>query len=109
MTDAPLEIDVNALKRMRDAQENFVLLDVREDAEIATAKINGSLHIPMGNIPSRVNELFKDKRIIVHCHHGGRSMRVTRWLRDNGFENVSNLAGGIDAWSTEIDPAVPRY
>jgi rhodanese-related sulfurtransferase len=51
----------------------------------------------------------RDRRIVVHCHHGGRSLRVANWLRGQGFEQAQSMAGGIDAWSTEIDPAVPRY
>ena len=107
----PLEIDVRSVKQMRDRGDQFILVDCREPDEVATAKIDGSLHIPMRDTPARLGELPTDKleRIVVHCHHGGRSLRVTQFLRQQGFENAQNMAGGIDAWSLEIDPSVPRY
>lgn len=103
------EISVNDLKRRRDAGEQLVVLDVREPDEIATASLSGVTVIPMGEIPSRYAELPQDVPIVVMCHAGGRSARVTRFLNQNGFPNAVNLAGGIDAWSTAIDPGVPRY
>lgn len=107
----PIEIDVHAVKALRDAEETFLLLDVRQNEEYATAKIEGSVLIPMGEILQRIDELepYRDQRIVVHCHHGGRSMQVTEALRSRQFDNVQNMAGGIDAWSLQIDPAVPRY
>jgi rhodanese-related sulfurtransferase len=107
----PLEIDVQTVKQMRDRDEKFTLLDCREPDEVATAKIEGSLHSPMRETPARLTELPDDKgeRIVVHCHHGGRSLRVTQFLRQQGFENAQNMAGGIDAWSQQIDSSVPRY
>ncbi|MCA9079107.1 MAG: rhodanese, partial [Planctomycetaceae bacterium] len=73
--------------------------------------IAGSTLIPMGELQERVGELqpYRDKQIVVHCHHGGRSLRVTHWLRSQGFDQTQNLTGGIDAWSQTVDPAVPRY
>ena len=67
--------------------------------------------IPMGEITSRVDELAgnEEKRVVVHCHLGGRSLRVTQWLRTNGFRNAQNMSGGIEAWSNEVDSTVPRY
>lgn len=108
---SPLDIDVRSVKQMQDSGERFVLLDCREPGEVATAKIAGSLHIPMKQIPARVAELqpHATERIVVHCHHGGRSLRVTQFLRQQGFDQAQNMAGGIDAWSVEVDPAVPRY
>jgi rhodanese-related sulfurtransferase len=107
----PIDIDVRTLKQMRDSSEKFTLLDCREPHEVAAARIEGSIHIPMREIPGRLAELepHKASRIVTHCHHGGRSLRVTQFLRQQGFEHAQNLAGGIDAWSLEIDPAVPRY
>lgn len=105
----PIDIDVRTLKQMRDASEKFTLLDCREPHEVATARIEGALHIPMREIPARLTELEKAGRIVTHCHHGGRSLRVTQFLRQQGFEQAQNLAGGIDAWSLEIDASVPRY
>jgi rhodanese-related sulfurtransferase len=107
----PLEVDVSAVAKLRAAGEKFTLLDCREPSEHQTAHIEGSTLIPMREISGRMGELepFKSERIIVHCHHGGRSMRVTQWLREQGFPKVQNMAGGIDAWSQQIDPSVPRY
>ena len=107
----PLEIDVVSVKQMLDAGEKFVLLDCREADEVATAKIAGSLHIPMREIPARLAELepHRQGRVVVHCHHGGRSQRVTHYLRQQGFPQVQNMSGGIDDWSLKVDPAVPRY
>ena len=103
------EISVAELKRRRDAGEALVLLDVREPDEIATASIADATLIPMGEIPQRAAELPADVPIVVMCHAGGRSARVTHYLNDNGFPNAVNLAGGIDAWSVSIDGDVPRY
>jgi rhodanese-related sulfurtransferase len=86
-----------------------MLLDVREDDELATASIDFATHIPMATVPARVGELPHDRPIVVMCHAGSRSARVARYLRDNGFTNVTNLAGGIEDWSLQIDPSVPRY
>jgi rhodanese-related sulfurtransferase len=107
----PLEVDVAAVQQLRSAGESFTLLDCREPSEHQTARIEGSKLIPMREISGRLGELepLRDSRIIVHCHHGGRSMRVTQWLREQGFSQVQNMAGGIDAWSQQIDPQVPRY
>ena len=89
---------------------SLVLLDVREPWEYATAKIEGSKIIPMGEIPSRVfQELDPAAHIVAICHSGVRSMNVAVWLRNQGFENVQSLRGGIDAWSREVDAKVPRY
>src|SRR6266436_4675500 len=100
----PIDLDVQSVKQMLDSGEKFVLLDCREPSEVATAKIAGTLHIPMREIPARIAELEPQKtgRIVVHCHHGGRSLRVTQYLRQQGFTQVQNMAGGIDAWSLEV-------
>jgi adenylyltransferase/sulfurtransferase len=106
----PLELSVEETKRLLDGQPgDVVLVDVREPDEVARCRIAGATHIPMREIPERVSELPKDKHLLIHCHHGGRSMRVTQFLRANGYDAVSNVAGGIDAWSLVIDPTVPRY
>jgi rhodanese-related sulfurtransferase len=86
------------------------LIDVREPWEFATAKIEGSELMPMGDVPARAHqELDPDERLVVLCHHGARSLNVTVWLRNQGFENVQSLRGGIEAWSAEVDAKVPRY
>lgn len=98
---------------MNEAREgnrsDFLLLDVREHVEYQTARVEGSLLIPMGEIPSRLQELDPDTHIVTMCHAGVRSMNVAVWLRDQGFERVQSMRGGIDAWSRTVDPAVPRY
>jgi rhodanese-related sulfurtransferase len=87
-----------------------VLLDVREPWEITTAALPGSVNIPMGEIPSRAHaELDPDQPIVVLCHHGARSLSVTMWLRNQGFDHAQSLSGGIDFWSRSVDPTVPRY
>ena len=110
--DLPFEIDVHGVKELLAAgDEQFLLLDCREPSEHATAHIDGAILIPMKAIPERISELapYRSGRIVVHCHHGGRSARVTTWLRQQGFASVQNMTGGIDAWSQQIDPTVPRY
>jgi rhodanese-related sulfurtransferase len=104
------EITVQELKRLRDEGRDVLVLDVRELDEVATARLDDTLHIPMAAVPGRVAELLpKDRAIVVMCHGGMRSDRVAAFLRESGFENVSNLAGGIDAWSRQIDASVPLY
>jgi rhodanese-related sulfurtransferase len=85
------------------------LLDCRELAEWQFCRIEGAVHIPMHEIPSRLNELDPGRDIVVYCHHGFRSLSVAKALVQAGFPRVSNLSGGIDAWSHQIDPQVPRY
>jgi rhodanese-related sulfurtransferase len=105
--EPPLEVDVTTAARLQ--REGALLLDVREPDEVATCAIAGSQHIPMRQIPGVLPDLPKDRLILVQCHHGGRSLRVTQFLRANGFTQVSNDAGGIDAWALEIDPTLARY
>ncbi|WP_254507078.1 rhodanese-like domain-containing protein [Anatilimnocola floriformis] len=106
----PIEIDVTSVKELLDAGSDFLLLDCRQPGEYQTANIAGATLIPMREIPSKLAELgTQDKHIVVHCHHGGRSLQVTHFLRNQGFANVQNMSGGIDAWSQIIDPTVPRY
>ena len=106
-----IDIDVQSVKKLLDDNEPLLFLDCREPGEVATAKIDGTVHIPMREIPARISELqpHQQGRVIVHCHHGGRSLRVTQYLRQQGFDKAQNMAGGIDAWSLAIDPSVPRY
>ena len=86
-----------------------VVLDVREPWEIATASLKGSVTIPMHEITTRLSELSTTQPIVCLCHHGMRSLQVAMFLERNGFETVYNLAGGINAWSLDIDPTVPTY
>jgi rhodanese-related sulfurtransferase len=98
--------DAAALLKEKGAR----LIDVREPWELATARIEGCLEMPMGEVPARAHqELDPEDRLVVVCHHGIRSMNVTVWLRNQGFEQAQSLRGGIDAWSAEVDPGVGRY
>lgn len=108
MNESPLEIDVHQAKAQL-AEGQSILIDVREGYESAICKIDGAIHIPMGEIPGRMNELPTDKEILVHCHHGGRSLNVVRYLREQGRERATNVSGGIDAWAMQIDPSMQRY
>jgi rhodanese-related sulfurtransferase len=85
------------------------LLDVREPWEFETCHIDGAMLIPMQSIPSRLSELATDAAIVCICHHGTRSMNVAGFLEKKGYTNISNLAGGINAWSRLVDPSIPTY
>ena len=102
-------ISVNELKRKMDAREAFELVDVREPFEYEIARIDGAQLIPLGEIANRADELQRGQQIVVHCHSGTRSAQAVRLLQQRGFSNVYNLEGGIDAWSEQIDPSVPKY
>ena len=91
-----------------DAPEPL-LLDVREPWEVAIAALPGSLNIPMGEIPARLDELDGGRPVICICHHGVRSMHVARFLAMQGLDPIFNLAGGMDAWAREVDPNCPTY
>jgi sulfur-carrier protein adenylyltransferase/sulfurtransferase len=105
----PLEIDVEELAVWREAGRDFLLIDVREEWENELCRIDGACLIPLGQLSERLDELDPDKPIVVHCHHGGRSMQAVRFLRGRGRGESTNLRGGIDAWSLRIDPDVRRY
>ena len=106
------QISVKELKARRDAQQagtdDFFLLDVREPYEVQIAQIGGYL-IPQNDVQNRIGELDPAKEIIVHCRSGARSQKIAELLKQNGFQKVSNVAGGILAWSDEIDPSVQKY
>lgn len=97
------------LKHKMDAREPFELIDVREKFEYEIARIDGAKLIPLGEIAQRADELQGDRPIVVHCHSGRRSAEAVRLLQQRGFGNIYNLQGGIDAWSDQIDPSVPKY
>ena len=104
------EITPEELKAKMDSGEELTLLDVREPQEYEIARIEGSKLIPMGDVPMRANqELDPDDYIVVICHHGVRSLNVTNWLRQQGFERAQSMRGGIDRWSRTVDPKVPTY
>lgn len=102
---------LNPLQAQAFLQQNpqTVLLDVREDSEVAQCHISGSLHIPMNLIPLKHNELPDNVPIILYCHHGIRSLNAARYLEHVGFEDLYNLGGGIDAWAQLIDKNMTRY
>lgn len=103
------EISVGQVNALKKRGETFTLLDVREPWEVERASLEGSKLIPMGEVPARVQELDPDEHIIVVCHHGMRSLSVTNWLRQQGFEKVQSMRGGIDGWARTVDPKVPIY
>ncbi len=103
------EISVTELAAYRRNATPHFLLDVREADELQTAAIAGAHHIPMKTIAARLGEIPHDQPVIVMCHHGGRSTRVTQELERNGYTNAVNLTGGIHAWACEIDPTIARY
>jgi molybdopterin/thiamine biosynthesis adenylyltransferase/rhodanese-related sulfurtransferase len=106
----PLEITVHDAKALLEAEgESTFLLDVREEDEWETSRLAGATLIPMQEIPHRLSEVPAGKRILVLCHHGGRSAAVTRFLRQQGYDTASNIKGGIDAWALQIDSSLPRY
>ena len=104
------EISARQVKAMLKHGDQFTLLDVREPWELEKASLKGSKNIPMGDVPMRANQEFDpDDHIVVVCHHGVRSLSVTNWLRQQGFEKVQSMRGGIDEWARTVDPKVPLY
>lgn len=111
-----IEIDIQSVHRWLqtgadDDANAIALVDCRETNEYAIAKIDGAVLMPMGQWPPSPDKLalLDGKRVIVHCHHGGRSLRVANWFRQNGHPEATSMAGGIDQWSLEINPQIPRY
>ena len=102
------QLTVKELKQRIDSGENLQLIDVREPWESKIAQIGGKL-IPQKEIPTRPSEIDRDREVIVHCHSGVRSQRIAEFLAQAGYPRVANLAGGIQAWSEQIDPKVPKY
>lgn len=104
------EISAGEVKAMLKRGDQFTLLDVREPWELEKARLDRSENIPMGDVPTRAHqELDPDEHIVVVCHHGVRSLSVTNWLRQQGFEKVQSMRGGIDGWARTVDPKVPLY
>ncbi len=96
-------------RQLQSRPGQLLLLDVREILEREQASLEPSVHIPMQEVPWRLAELPKDRTIVVFCHTGGRSAMVAGFLDQQGYGHVANLRGGIDAWSRDVDPSVPRY
>jgi rhodanese-related sulfurtransferase len=94
---------------MRSTGREHIVLDVREAKELDICELDGALHIPMANVPARIDTLPTNRPLVVICHHGARSLRVVDFLRNAGFDNAVNLDGGIEAWACEIDRSMRRY
>ena len=108
----PVELSISptdAAERVRSADGKVVLLDCRTNEEVEFTRIDGSLHVPMHEIPHRLEDIDRDAHIIVYCHHGVRSQQVAAFLRDRDFSKVQSMTGGIDAWSLQVDSSLPRY
>ena len=103
------EITCTDLKKKIDAKKPFVLIDVREPHEFQISRIPGSTLIPLGDVPKRWQEIPTDKEIVLHCKAGIRSAKALLFLQQQGYKNLLNLKGGIDAWAEEVDPSLPRY
>jgi rhodanese-related sulfurtransferase len=105
------QLSAPALRQMLDTagNEKPVLIDVREAWEYNLAHITGATHMPMNDVPSRIQELDETHPTVVICHHGMRSLQVVAYLERMGFDNLHNLDGGIDAWSRQVDASVSRY
>ncbi len=104
-----MEIDPKSVKEMLDRGALALFVDVREPWEHETCHIEGATLIPLRQIPADLARFQNAKQIVLFCHHGTRSMNAVRWLRSQGIANALSMAGGIDRWSVEIDPQVPRY
>ena len=103
---APAEL---AAWRADPARAAPAIVDVREPWEYEKCRIEGSQLVPMRELPARLSELPEDRELVLVCHHGSRSEHAAMWLARNGFANVHNLEGGVDAWARTVDPAMPRY
>jgi len=112
-TALPLETTPQDIQRRLAAGEKLLLIDVREPAEFQLASIQGAELIPMRTVPAQLQRLEaaadEAAALIVYCHHGVRSLNVVSWLREQGVSGCQSMAGGIDRWSLQIDPSVPRY
>ncbi len=108
---ADWELSPARVRQMLDADQDITLLDCRLQKEKDIAAIDGAVFIPMQELPGRVDELddYLDRKVVVFCHAGARSLKVAQFLRERGFEDVWSMAGGIDLWSLSVDPSVPRY
>ena len=105
----PIAITARELAQRLTTDTPPVVVDVREPAERQAACLPGTLHIPLRELPARLGELDLNAEIVVHCHHGIRSMQAVQFLRAEGYARAQNLTGGIAAWSREVDPTVPEY
>ena len=110
--DLPLETAPLELRRRQESGERIELIDVREPAEFQLTRIEGASLIPMNDVPAYLQEIearAEQATLVFLCHHGIRSLNVVGWLRKQGVASCQSLSGGIDRWSLEVDPSVPRY
>jgi sulfur-carrier protein adenylyltransferase/sulfurtransferase len=104
------EITATELKQRLDNGEDIQIIDVREPAEVAVASIPNTIHIPLAQVANRMSEIDPNRETVVHCKGGVRSAMAIQTLKRSGFTgNLTNLKGGITAWSNEVDPSVPKY
>jgi len=109
--DLPLEIDPPELQPLLEGEGPLLLLDCREQEEFDIVKLEAATLLPMSTLQQRVEEIRRHSgdRVVVYCHHGGRSLQVAQWLRGQGFAQAQSLRGGIDRWAQEVDASLPRY
>jgi rhodanese-related sulfurtransferase len=107
----PIELSCEDVRALQQSDQSFAFIDCREADEYEVCRIEGATLLPMSELRDRLSELdpHRAERIVIHCHHGGRSLRVVNFLRQQGFPHAQSMAGGIDAWSERIDETVPRY
>jgi len=106
---ANIEIAPREVKELLTRGEKFLFVDVREKWEFDTARIDGAALIPLREVPANLTKFEEAEQIVIYCHHGMRSLDAAAWLRSQGVSGAKSMAGGIDRWSAEIDPKVPRY
>ena len=109
MDQPPPQIDPNTLAGMLREGCDVIVLDVREPWEFEICRIGDSRNIPLATLQQRLAELADDRPLVVVCHHGMRSLQAAAWLRNNGFDNAVNLAGGVDAWARVVEPGMATY
>ena len=106
---ANIEITPREVKDLLASDPQVLFVDVREQWEYDTAHLEGSVLIPLREVPGNLQRIENAERVVIFCHHGMRSLDAAAWLRSQGVESAQSMAGGIDRWSTEIDPKIPRY
>jgi rhodanese-related sulfurtransferase len=104
-----LQISVQDVSARLTRGDKMLLVDVREPIEYDMCKLPGATLMPLGSLPGNLSALLDAEEVICYCHHGMRSLDAAIWLRQQGVESAKSMAGGIERWSTEIDPSVPRY
>lgn len=110
MSETMPQISATELKQRLDQGDDIQIVDVREAHELAVAKMPGTIHIPLGQVLSRMSEIDPNRETVVHCKMGGRSAKAIEVLKRAGFTgSLTNLTGGITAWSNDVDPSVPKY